>query len=319
MASDELGTLHILKAHRKQFIDPTIAAHEGNIVKATGDGLLVSFGSAVDAVSCAVAIQRGMIHRNLELLEEKRFLLQIGINVGDIILDENDIFGEGVDIAARLETLSEPGGVCISYTVRDQNGEKLPLAFVDLGEKTVKNIPKPVHVFGLSSQSIADGQEIPTSRTPTPARPWGRYAIAALAISILLAFAVGWLYHSAEESAGDVKHCDDRCYGAACVHCGVAASVPLRARAERLFCRWSDGRYYFSPRALFRYLRAFSQLGFCIQRQIATAGGSREGTKRSLHHRRKHSPKPRAYSRCNSSYRSFKRNRPLVGELRRSA
>jgi adenylate cyclase len=198
MASDELGTLHTLKAHRKQFIDPTISAHEGNIVKATGDGLLVSFGSAVDAVSCAVAIQRGMIHRNLELLEEKRFLLRIGINVGDIILDENDIFGEGVNIAARLETLSEPGGVCISYTVRDQIGEKLPLAFVDLGEKTVKNIPKPVHVFGLSSQSIADGQEITTSRTPTPARPWGRYAIAALAISILLAFAVAWLYHSAK-------------------------------------------------------------------------------------------------------------------------
>ncbi len=167
MAVDEVGTLQALKAHRKKLIVPTIAAHGGLIVKTTGDGLLASFGSAVDCVACAVAIQRGMFRRNADLPEDKRFLLRIGVNVGDIILDENDIFGDGVNIAARLETLSEAGGLCISHTVRDQIGEKLPLTFVDRGEQTVKNIPKPVRV--------------------------GRaYAIAGVAIGILIVGAIAW-------------------------------------------------------------------------------------------------------------------------------
>ena len=108
MGSDELGTLQALKSHRRELIDPTIAAHGGVIVKTTGDGLLVRFASAVDGVACAVVIQRGMIQRNTGAPENKRFLLRIGINVGDIILDENDIFGDGVNIAARLETLGGP-------------------------------------------------------------------------------------------------------------------------------------------------------------------------------------------------------------------
>jgi class 3 adenylate cyclase len=164
MGSDEVGTLQALKAHRRELIDPTIAAHGGVIVKTTGDGLLVRFASAVDGVACAVAIQRGMIQRNIGSLENKRFLLRIGINVGDIILDEDDIFGDGVNIAARLETMSEPGGLCISQTVRDQIGETLPLAFVDLGEQTVKNIAKPVHVFTMSPQAIASGPDISLGR-----------------------------------------------------------------------------------------------------------------------------------------------------------
>lgn len=162
MGLDELGTLQALKAHRRKLIDPTISAHGGVIVKTTGDGLLVSFASAVDGVACAVAIQRGMIRRNAELAEDQRFLLRIGINVGDIILDKNDIFGDGVNIAARLETLSEPGGLCISHTVRDQIGEKLPLAFADLGEQTVKNIARrdrlrsSVGSFPISPAPILD-------------------------------------------------------------------------------------------------------------------------------------------------------------------
>ena len=117
--------------------------------------------------------------------------LRIGINVGDIILDENDIFGDGVNIAARLETLSEPGGLCISHTVRDQIGEKLPLAFVDCGEQTVKNIPKPVHVFALSSQDIASGPDILLGREPKRARRGRAYAIAGVA-SILIVGAIAW-------------------------------------------------------------------------------------------------------------------------------
>jgi adenylate cyclase len=192
MAVDEVGTLQALKAHRKKLIVPTIAAHGGLIVKTTGDGLLASFGSAVDCVACAVAIQKGMFRRNADLPEDKRFLLRIGVNVGDIILDENDIFGDGVNIAARLETLSEAGGLCISHTVRDQIGEKLPLTFVDHGEQTVKNIPKPVRVFALSPQEIASGPDILPGREPERARPGRAYAIAGVAIGILIVGAIAW-------------------------------------------------------------------------------------------------------------------------------
>jgi adenylate cyclase len=199
MGSDELGTLQALKAHRRILIDPTIAAHGGVIVKTTGDGLLVRFASAVDGVACAVAIQRGMIQRNIGSPENKRFLLRIGINVGDIILDEDDIFGDGVNIAARLETLSEPGGLCISQSVRDQIGETLPLTFVDLGEQTVKNIAKPVHVFTMSSQAIASGPDIFIGRMSRWSRPGRSYAIAVVAIGVLVlgAIAWGWLHRSA--------------------------------------------------------------------------------------------------------------------------
>jgi adenylate cyclase len=192
MGSDELGTLQALKAHRRELIDPTISAHGGVIIKTTGDGLLASFASAVDGVACAVAIQRGMIQRNVELAEDQRFLLRIGINVGDIIFDENDIFGDGVNIAARLETLSEPGGLCISHTVRDQIGEKLPLTFVDLGEQTVKNIAKPVHIFTVSSQAIASGPDISVERMSRQTRPGRAYAIAVAMIGVLVVAAIAW-------------------------------------------------------------------------------------------------------------------------------
>lgn len=192
MGSDELGTLQALKAHRRELIDPTISAHGGVIIKTTGDGLLASFASAVDGVACAVSIQRGMIQRNVELAEDQRFLLRIGINVGDIIFDENDIFGDGVNIAARLETLSEPGGLCISHTVRDQIDEKLPLTFVDLGEQAVKNIAKPVHIFSLSSQAIANGPDISVERMSRWTRPRRSYAIAVVMIGVLVVTAIAW-------------------------------------------------------------------------------------------------------------------------------
>ena len=149
-----MGTLTALKAHRRELIDPAIAAHHGRIVKTTGDGALVEFASVVDAVGCAVAIQRGMIGRNASLPEDKQVVFRIGINVGDIIIDGDDIFGDGVNIAARLEALCEPGGVCISRAANDQIRDKLSLAFADLGEQTVKNIARAVGVFGLASKDI---------------------------------------------------------------------------------------------------------------------------------------------------------------------
>ena len=155
MGADEVGTLRTLKAHRRELVDPAIAGHHGRIVKTTGDGMLVEFASVVDAVACAVAVQRGMLSRNAKEPEDKRVIFRIGINVGDIIIDGDDIFGDGVNIAARLETLCEPGGLCISRTANEQIRDKLSLSFADLGEQTVKNIARAVGVFGLAAKDIA--------------------------------------------------------------------------------------------------------------------------------------------------------------------
>jgi adenylate cyclase len=139
MGADEEGTLDRLKAHRRQLVDPKIAEHRGRIVKTTGDGLLVEFLSVVDAVRCAVEVQRGMLDRESEMDADQRLRFRVGINLGDIIIDGNDIFGDGVNVAARLEALAEPGGICISETVRDHVGGRLPYAFEDMGEQSVKN------------------------------------------------------------------------------------------------------------------------------------------------------------------------------------
>ena len=135
MGADEVGTLRALRAHRSEVIDPTIASRRGRIVKTTGDGLLAEFPSAVEAVACAITIQRGLASRNVSIAEEKRLTFRIGINIGDIIIEANDIFGDGVNVAARLESLCEPGGVCISRAVRDQVRDKLLVALDDLGFK----------------------------------------------------------------------------------------------------------------------------------------------------------------------------------------
>ena len=146
MGADEEGTLRQLKAHRKELVDPKITEHRGRIVKTTGDGILVEFVSVVDAVRCAVDIQRGMIERNAEVPADKHIQFRIGINVGDIISDGNDIYGDGVNVAARLEGLADPGGICVSRVVHDQVRDKLSFAFEDMGEKSVKNIARPIGV-----------------------------------------------------------------------------------------------------------------------------------------------------------------------------
>src|SRR6266446_5942676 len=126
MGADEEGTHERLKAHRRQLIDPKIREHQGRIVKTTGDGLLVEFPSVVDAMRCAAEVQRGMIDREPEMPDERRIRFRIGINLGDVIADGDDIFGDGVNVAARLEALAEPCGICVSRVVRDQIRDKLP-------------------------------------------------------------------------------------------------------------------------------------------------------------------------------------------------
>ncbi|HEV2335737.1 MAG TPA: adenylate/guanylate cyclase domain-containing protein [Stellaceae bacterium] len=171
MGADEEGTLAALKSHRREVFDPQIAEHRGRIVKTTGDGLLAEFASVVDAVRCAVAVQRQMAERTLAIAAEERIAFRVGINVGDIIIDEGDIYGDGVNIAARLEALAEPGGICVSRMVRDQVRDKLGVAFEDLGEQEVKNIARPVRVFRVRSGSpplthpVADAPGSPLSRS----------------------------------------------------------------------------------------------------------------------------------------------------------
>jgi adenylate cyclase len=152
MGVDEEGTLAALKAYRRELIDPKIAEHRGRIVKTTGDGALVEFASAVDAVRCAMEIQRTMAERNANVPEDRRIEFRIGINVGDIIIDEGDIYGDGVNIAARIETLAGPGAICLSENAYKQIKNKLALDISDMGEQHLKNIAEPVRVYGLRSE-----------------------------------------------------------------------------------------------------------------------------------------------------------------------
>jgi adenylate cyclase len=143
MGADEQGTHERLKVHLREVVDPKIAEHRGRVVKNTGDGFLAEFQSVVDAVRCAVEVQRGMAEREPDVPEERRVRFRMGINLGDVIAEETDIFGDGVNVAARLEALAEPGRICVSGVVRDQVRDKLDFTFKDLGEQSVKRRSAP--------------------------------------------------------------------------------------------------------------------------------------------------------------------------------
>jgi adenylate cyclase len=164
IGADEEGTLAQLKAFRKTLVDPTIAKHRGRIVKTTGDGMLVEFASAVDAARCAVEVQRGMAGENTEVPQAKRIEFRIGIHLGDIIIDDNDIFGDGVNIAARLESIAVPGGISISRAVHDQVRDRINVCFDDKGEIALKNIARPVQVFAISGAKESKTTVSPESK-----------------------------------------------------------------------------------------------------------------------------------------------------------
>src|SRR6202023_1372046 len=155
MGADEEGTHERLKSLRRELVDPKIAEHHGRIVKTTGDGMLVEFPSVVDGGRCAVEVQRGMVEREPEVTGERRIRFRIGINLGDVIAEGDDIFGDGVNVAARLEALAEPGGICVSGTVHDHIRDRLPYPLDDLGEQSVKNIARSVRVYALRPEVIA--------------------------------------------------------------------------------------------------------------------------------------------------------------------
>ena len=161
MEADEAGTLARLKTHRIELIDPAIAKNGGSIIKTGGDSLLVEFPSVVDAVSCAVEIQRRMARRNADVAADRRIEFRIGINLGDVIAEDGDLFGDGVNVAARLETLAAVGGICISRAVRDQLGDRLDVGFEDLGEQSVKNLTRKIRVFRVLPRERDADQVVP--------------------------------------------------------------------------------------------------------------------------------------------------------------
>lgn len=192
MGADEEGTHERVRGHLRDLVDPKIKEHRGRIVKNTGDGMLAEFSSVIEAVRCAVELQRGMADRNMETVEDRRITFRIGINLGDVIAEEDDIYGDGVNVAARLEALAEPGGICISRVVRDQIRDKLPYPFEDKGEQSVKNIARSVRVFALRPEAVA---EMPTTTVSAPA-PWRpRIAHVIMATAAAIAFviaAIAW-------------------------------------------------------------------------------------------------------------------------------
>ena len=155
MQSDEQRVHDSLMAHRRELVDPKIQEHYGRVVKYTGDGFLAEFPSVIEAVLCAIEVQCGMHHRNLAVAAEQRMRFRIGINLGDVIAEPEDIYGDGVNIAARLEAMAEPSGICISHVVHEQVRDKLPFEFVDLGPRPAKNIARPLHAFALGADAIA--------------------------------------------------------------------------------------------------------------------------------------------------------------------
>ncbi len=174
MGADEEGTLERLKALRRELLDPKITEHHGRIVKTTGDGLLVEFASVVDAVRCAVEVQHAMAERDTGVAADNRIELRIGINLGDMIVEGDDLYGDGVNIAARIEALAEPGGMFVSNTVHDHVRDRLPFVFEDLGEQQVKNIARPVRVYRvprIASAGSRDARRHRRSPLPLPDKP----------------------------------------------------------------------------------------------------------------------------------------------------
>ncbi|HWB51114.1 MAG TPA: adenylate/guanylate cyclase domain-containing protein [Stellaceae bacterium] len=193
MSEDEAGTLAELRAWRNEIADPRIREGRGRIVKSTGDGFLVEFASVVDAVRCAVEMQRDMAGRNAARPPARRLEFRIGINLGDIVTEGHDIFGDGVNVAARLEALAEPGGICVSSVVRDQVRDKLPYTFEDRGERQVKNIARPVRIYALSPPAVAATELVAVPRRLDPrVMP----LIAVLIAAALGAFTMlgGWMW-----------------------------------------------------------------------------------------------------------------------------
>ena len=205
MGQDEEGTIRVLAAHRA-VIDGIIIFHQGRIVGTAGDSVLAEFGSAVEAVRCAVEIQEALKTRNDSLPEHRQMHFRVGVNLGDVVVRNDDLLGDGVNVAARLETMAEPGGICISSSVYDQITGKIDLGFQDIGEQTLKNISRPIHVYRVSGAAppVRPGPSAAPGRAASSARnrvPWAIGVVVVLAIGAAAAWQGGWLRFGAPEGA----------------------------------------------------------------------------------------------------------------------
>jgi adenylate cyclase len=216
IGADEGGTLERLRALRRELLDPKIAEHRGRLVKTTGDGLLVEFGSVVDALRCAVEVQREMAGHNVGVPLESRIELRIGINVGDVVVEDGDIFGDGVNVAARLEGLAEPGGICVSARVQEDAAGRLDLAFEGIGEQQLKNIARPVRVYRVAlARAVAAVPHPPLPDKPSIAvlpfanmsgDPEQEYFVDGMVEEIITALSrIRWLFVIARNSSFTYK------------------------------------------------------------------------------------------------------------------
>lgn len=197
MGADEEGTLKRLKAIRRECTDPLLEKFGGHIFKTTGDGFLVDFQSVVDAVNCAISMQRKIADYGINTPEHQRIIFRMGINLGDVILDEDDIFGDGVNVAARLESISDKGGICLSEIVREQVRGKIPIQFNDRGEQSVKNIAKPVRVYGLTADDIENTKDVVLEPRFRQKLLRGRTLIlSATFVATLSVILAGYLYYT---------------------------------------------------------------------------------------------------------------------------
>ena len=193
MGEDEAGTAKLVR-ERREAATPIVRALGGRVVKTTGDGVLLEFPSVVAAVECAIAIQKMMAARNASLPEAKRILYRVGVNLGDILIEGDDILGDGVNVAARLEGICEPGGVCLSGSAYDQVRGRIAAEFVDRGEQALKNIAQPVRAYALTPTAIAAAKEVSAAPAATARIMSSRWPVvaAALALALLAAGAFAW-------------------------------------------------------------------------------------------------------------------------------
>ncbi len=237
MAQDEEGTVRVLSAHRA-VIDGIIAFHGGRIISTAGDSVLAEFSSAVEAVRCAVEIQEALKTRNDSLPEVSRMQFRVGVNLGDVVVKNDDLLGDGVNVAARLETIAEPGGICISSSVYDQITGKLDLGFQDIGEQTLKNISRPIHAYRVSGTAVP-GRPAPPVRSATPNRrriPWAIGAVGVAVIAVGVAWQTGWLRVGSGDSGSQTKTAAPAVAppASAPAQNSVVAAAPADADAQRL-------------------------------------------------------------------------------------
>jgi class 3 adenylate cyclase len=231
MGRDEEGTVRVLSAHRA-VIDGIIAFHGGRIMSTAGDSVLAEFSSAVEAVRCAVEIQEALKTRNDSLPEVSRMQFRVGVNLGDVVVKNEDLLGDGVNVAARLESIAEPGGICISSSVYDQITGKLDLGFQDIGEQALKNISRPIRAYRVSGTAVPGRPAPPTrSAMPKPGRvPWGIGAVVVAAIAAVVAWQAGWIRFGSSDSVSQTKTAPA---ASAPLKDNTATSIPADASAAR--------------------------------------------------------------------------------------